>query len=158
MGFGLGVRGPAAVVLAAALAACGGGSGGGAAAEGGTGGGGSASAGGTGGGDGGSGGTIGGGGTGGVDLEATCRGTVYLPGLPLLATDAPVGAVALADFEGDGDLDLFVGLRGDPPSIAWLENRDGRLDTVAAGLVFGTPTPALLRAVDLDGAGPLDTW
>jgi hypothetical protein len=160
MGFRLEVRAVAATVLGVALVGCGGGSGSGAAAEGGAGGSGGSNAvdpGGSGGaGDGGSGGTAGGGGTGGFDAEATCRGTVFLPDLPLLPTDAPVGEVALADFEGDGDLDLFVGLRGDPPSIGWLENRDGRLDTVAAGLVFGTVTPARLLAVDLDGAGPLD--
>lgn len=73
--------------------------------------------------------------------------------------DVFTGAVVAADMEGDGDLDLFVGVRlkiGEypyPPLSFLLENKDGRFvikQQVAAGMVTGAAWS------DLDGDGSPD--
>ncbi len=83
-----------------------------------------------------------------------------LPALPISA-----GAVAAADFDRDGRLDVFIGARVLPgqypaaPSSALLANRGGRFvdvtDTLAPGLrTVGLVTSALWS--DADGDGWLD--
>lgn len=80
-----------------------------------------------------------------------------LPSLPI-----SVGAVAAADFDHDGRLDLFVGARVSPrkyplpPRSALLVNHDGRFedvtDTLAPGLrEIGMVSSALWSDVDQDG-------
>lgn len=79
--------------------------------------------------------------------------------LPALALN--VGAACAADFDADGDLDLFLGGRSLPgrypetPQSALLQNRDGRFvditgETPALGHV-GLVKSALWRDVDRDG-------
>ncbi|MEM7305463.1 MAG: FG-GAP-like repeat-containing protein [Planctomycetota bacterium] len=65
-------------------------------------------------------------------------------------------AVAAADVDGDGDLDVVAGSFSDD-TIAWFENTDG-LATFGPGQTITTAADAFqsLRATDLDGDGDLD--
>ncbi len=80
-----------------------------------------------------------------------------LPALPV-----PVGALAAADFDRDGDLDVFLGGRNVPgryptaPRSVLLRNREGRFedvtDAIAPGLKdLGMVTSAVWSDVDGDG-------
>jgi len=79
---------------------------------------------------------------------------VYYP----LEYGQSVGEVALADFDGDGDLDAFASIRGENDNAAsvrvWRNNGNG---TLAASISFPTGTaPADIVAADFTGDGKPD--
>lgn len=69
-----------------------------------------------------------------------------------------VGAVALADLDGDGDQDAIAGL---PGGVVWFANDGGGRftrhplpDLTLLGATRAPGTPAAIHAVELDGAAP----
>jgi hypothetical protein len=59
-----------------------------------------------------------------------------------------------ADFDGDGDLDLVVGVRGNP--TLFLRNQGGMFTTVAGAIPAGATDHLACRAADVDGDGDVD--
>src|SRR5262249_31766857 len=66
------------------------------------------------------------------------------------------GAIALADLDGDGDLDVLITTSGSS-RLAWFENLDGA-GSFGPARAFATTTATVtdLAVADLDGDGDLD--
>ncbi len=89
----------------------------------------------------------------GTCAPAACEGTVLLPGLPEFELGGAVRHAELADWDGDGDLDLLAALV-EPREIRLFANRgDGVFEP--KGSVAGTRS-GFFRTVDFDGDGDLD--
>ena len=64
-------------------------------------------------------------------------------------------AVALADVDGDGDLDAYV-VKNGAPSTVWLNNGNGVYSP--SGQLLGSSNSWAAALGDLDGDGDLDAW
>lgn len=73
------------------------------------------------------------------------------------AVAGPVGTLALADFSGDGWLDLFVGGFGDRPSRTFVNDAGERFDEVPRPGGLTRPTYGA-HFFDFDGTGGLDLF
>ncbi len=62
--------------------------------------------------------------------------------------------LALADFDGDGDLDAFLANRNSEPNEVWLNDGSGTF--TSTGQALGTRSSDTARAADMDGDGDLD--
>ena len=84
---------------------------------------------------------------------------VELSGVTTERLDARPGGIAEGDFDGDGDLDVVVALRGEccsatPGTLAFYRSERGRL--VDAGTLDIAKDAFAVHAVDLDDDGDLD--
>jgi enediyne biosynthesis protein E4 len=97
---------------------------------------------------------------------AVARGVVSTVGEPLIgSTESAIGALAMGDYDGDGDLDLFVGGRAIPQrypesaSSGLFRNDSGRFVLDAAGSAalrkVGLVSAALFADVDGDARADL---
>ena len=98
-------------------------------------------------------------------LEYAVRGGAVAPPTPLVGShEASTGPLALADYDGDGDLDLFIGGRAiamrypEPGSSGLFHNVNGRfvLDTANTQLLHDVGLVSAAVFADVNGDGKPD--